>query len=221
MVREPLMLYFLFRLVLRASVAFTLLVGAACVIGSFNSYPAWETLEQFLCSPQPCWHNLRLGMTTVQEAARILSADETIELLDDDPTGTHVCWKWRNAWHRIYDPTWDGCFSYIPDGQSMLILFYANSPLTLNDVLPLLGNPIYSASMLCTGYDNANLGMLYSRDVRVSLDVPPNVQWISRDLRVSQIVFYAPENSDFPSIKRRDSWWGSTEWAYTSPYCSG
>jgi hypothetical protein len=63
---------FLFRLALKCLLVFFVLAGAAKMIGSFNDHPAAALIKQFECSPQPCWHDIHVGVTSIQEALRLI-----------------------------------------------------------------------------------------------------------------------------------------------------
>jgi hypothetical protein len=209
---------FLTRFAVRLIIVLVLLVGAARVVGGFTPYPTWNVLAQFLCSPQPCWNDVYLGVTNLSEAATILSADTNIHLINYEPPHDSVCWIWQNEWHRD-DARSDGCYTYTPDGHYELMLFYANRPLQLRDVMPLLRQPVYS--LLCQTRLDANFGLLYSRDTLVQLTVPPSVNWITPELPVSHIMFFALGTRSLSDFRGKYGWWGYSEWANISRECGG
>ena len=137
--------------------SFCLLGEKPAPIDTPTPVPGLETLQQFNCTPKPCWHGIHLGMTTVQEAAIILSADPTIRLNKVSWTDYYLCWQWQNEWRRD-DGLFGGCYDTIPNPDFMLVLNYVNNPLQAGDAITLLGRP--TGSFLCTGYDPDDIGYL-------------------------------------------------------------
>ncbi len=85
------------RLLIRTSLlvaVFALLIGGARIVGSLNKAPAAALFESWYCSPQPCWHGLRPGATTFNQAQALLAADATIISALDHSSST-LCWQMK------------------------------------------------------------------------------------------------------------------------------
>jgi hypothetical protein len=206
------MRHFLAFFSIRLLIALSLLVGAARMIGGLGEYPAQEMLRLFECSPQPCWHGMHIGVTTVDEAVKLLSADETIRLSDYDPSDNFVCWRWNNQWRNKRFGA-DGCYSLAPDSYYTLNLFYMDNPLRLSDVFLLIGKPV--SSYLCLNYHD---GLIYSDSMTLRVFVPDN-QRINPELAVVQIGYYAPNSTTRHMLNF--GWRGFSKWAVVDPNCAG
>jgi hypothetical protein len=87
---------------------------------------------------QPCWHNIRLGKTTLEQAARILAEDGTLRVTTQDLY--ELCWITKRA------PVWSGCASHWSSSDptspiERLLLWPAPDALHLGDVILTLGKP--------------------------------------------------------------------------------
>ncbi len=205
---------FLARLSIHLMLALTLLVGAAHVIGGLSEYPAWTLIRQFECTPQPCWHDIQVGVTPVEEARRILSADTTIRVVEYDPAAFKLCWVWTNDWHNPY-VDWDSCYLPTPDSISALQLTYANRPpLRLGDVLPLMGNPLTS-DLMC---GSAPSGILFSKSMGILVFEQTLVNRVVPELPVSSITYFAPE-AIIVSPQKVRRWTGFSGWANVESDC--
>lgn len=76
-----------------------LLVGIR-IASNGNPSPAAALFEAWACSPQPCWHGLRPGETTFNQAQALLAADATLISAMDHSSAT-LCWKMRAAVQTI------------------------------------------------------------------------------------------------------------------------
>jgi hypothetical protein len=91
-------------------VAFSLSGIGICFIGRLYVPPE---IAGFDCTPAPCWHGIQLGITSMQEAERLLSSDPTITLLDHRASGQYLCWQWQNGW-QVESSRFDGRYNDQP-----------------------------------------------------------------------------------------------------------
>ena len=187
------MLRFFARLSIGIAVILCLFVGTIRLIGASIPPPGLETLQQFDCTPKPCWHRIHLGVTSATEAASILKSDKTISLIDYLTDSNSVCWNWQNQFHGNLG--WDGCYHNDPKLEYGLTLRYMNSPLRLGDLIRLTGRP--SSSVLCT---NTHSGVLSSHTIAMYVDVPNNQSTIDPEFIVQQIYYLDPDINQDRSI---------------------
>ncbi|HVU12961.1 MAG TPA: hypothetical protein VHD90_16900 [Phototrophicaceae bacterium] len=180
------MLRYLARLSIGIAVVICLLVVSVHLIGGATSPPKSATLQQFDCTPKPCWHDIQLGITTIPEAAAILGTDRTLRLFNYQPTADHVCWQWQNEWHSP-GQNWDSCYNDVPNSQTVLILNYENSPLRLGDVIDILDRP--DATSLCRLGMTSWQGYLYAPRMWIHVNVPNEQSVIDPKFPVQQIVY--------------------------------
>ncbi len=135
-----------------------------------SDMPYWD---DYLCYPQPCWHNISPGKTTLDEAIAIIQADPTLELFHADvPNGRIFMWE------RTSNPQAGGMISYtIPKDKELALigsLYVSEAPeheLCLKDAISIYGNPIFvsyvisrhggifvdfSGNVIARIYDNLN-----------------------------------------------------------------
>jgi hypothetical protein len=121
------------------------LLVAARFAGRINRSPSMAIMELYRCSPEPCWHNIRPGVTTLDEAKTILAADSGL-MFD------HGFYR-DNCWQVLSMPSWRACFGPLTGRlgnlTGYLYLNFASPPQAprLGDVLALFGEP--TASKLC------------------------------------------------------------------------
>ncbi len=141
------------RLLIGTSVIFVicsfLLVGVRAA-NSANKSPTLTVLELYQCSPEPCWHDIRPGVTPVEQAWALLATDHGLSM----GLGSYD----EHCWFRLADPLWRVClgplkgvpgdlvgYIYVQFGQGTESTA-ADAP-RLGDVLTLYGAPW--ASKLC------------------------------------------------------------------------
>jgi hypothetical protein len=122
-----------------------MLLVAARVAGSVNRSSAFAVMAMYRCSPEPCWHDIRPGVTSLEEAKALLAADSSLTffrgLYNDN------CWQIESV------PSWRVCFGPLQGGRSNLtgyLYLDFDSPHEaprLGDVLSLFGEP--SGSKIC------------------------------------------------------------------------
>lgn len=211
------MLRYLIRLGLKSVIAFSVLIVVTALIGSFRDYPAAEIVQQFDCSPKPCWHGIHVGVTTVEEAFALLSSDETIRIVEYDPAEPRLCWIWLNEWHTPYRD-WDPCYAAtIPEAGLVLSLgFDRISPLRFGDVLPIMGKPL-SSTLICI--ESIPGGLIFNESMRLTLFDPNDMRRITPELSVHAIVAFAPmqEMRNQPNMVYR--WTGFSRWANIEEDC--
>lgn len=188
------------------------------VTGSFRDYPAREVLQQFDCSPQPCWNGIHIGVTSVEEAFALLSSDETIRIVEYDSAALRLCWIWLNEWHAPYRD-WDSCYAAtIPEMGLVLSLGYDRySPLRFGDVLPIMGKPL-SSSLMCV--DSTPGGVIFDESMGVFVYDPDDMRRITPELSVQSLVYTSPTAglSNQPIVYR---WSGFSRWANVDASCPG
>lgn len=209
-------LRFLLRLMLSLALLFSLLVGAACVLGGLLPYPAREFLRQFECESQPCWHGIRMGVTTLEEARDSLSGDETLRIATFDTTTNYLCWAWTNGWHNV-NSEWDACYFATPNNGIMLQITYAGlPPLRLGDVLPLLSGTIRT-NLMC--YERIASGLVFDEHLGVQAYDPLKVHRVVPELPIASLTYFAPGANATVQLLRYD-WKGFTGSASVEGRCS-
>jgi hypothetical protein len=127
--------------------AFAILLMAVRMVGGLAVPPAIQELEVYQCTPQPCWHDIRPGHTTFEQAERILRADSTfVTRQQNDLSGNMLCWR------AASDPTWQGCIPSwskpLPDNVVRTVgLWPSEVTVRLGDAIVLFGEP--TSSQLC------------------------------------------------------------------------
>jgi hypothetical protein len=131
------------RFTIASIVVLALLIVAARAIGSTNTPPALAMLDPGDC-PQPCWHGIRPGVTTVEEAKAILNATSIPSAIGylDPNIG---CWKVSSANNTFWlvCPGKPVVSNFIPD----LELWPPEDTLRLGEVVSYYGKPIKTMSL--------------------------------------------------------------------------
>ncbi len=116
-----------------------LLTIGARIVGNQSVASALARFQANQCSPQPCWHGIRPGQTTLSEAQDILDSDSTISF---DAGSEQWCW------HADSGTCWDVTLrSWNRDGDKPLgvvAIHPAANALKLGDTLTLFGEPLTS-----------------------------------------------------------------------------
>ncbi len=189
-----------------------MLIGAVRWLGSLGDYPAAELISQFDCSPQPCWHGIQIGVTSVEEASQILTADAAIRLVNYNPEHQTVCWAWLDE--EGSGNRGNGCYTSAAEAQYLPLYFsYVDPPLTLGDILLSMGRPI--TSYTCNNFRVANI---YSQRMIVSVANLQNDSWIAPELQVKTIGYLAP-HTDQASYAINYRWTGFSRWANSYTAC--
>jgi hypothetical protein len=123
------------RFTVASIVVVALLIATARAIGSTHKPPALAILDPGDC-PQPCWHGIRPGVTTVAEATAILTADSNVGLYKVSDEAS-VCWNVSQTF--IVGCLWTTSSSTRP--ITNMIIWFPQDALRLGDIVNLLGLP--------------------------------------------------------------------------------
>ncbi len=107
-------------------------------VGSSMESPSGKTLDGYQCLPEPCWHGIRPGQTSMAEAETILSQDENfgMDRLALSPS--------ERCWYRANGPLWRVCLGpqqHIPGIVGYVVLKFGGPGLA-TERAPLLGNAL-------------------------------------------------------------------------------
>ncbi len=158
--------------------------------------PVLPTYLETPACPQPCWHDLRPGISTLQEVfetvdSSLLTAPDSLEpLVGRDFSNPSVRWETR------FFPSYDVQARFRGDLLTRLDL-YVDGLLLLGDVFAVFGEP--SHAVLCprvaTGfnYRRAVSATLYflQGSVEVWAFTPDSDDWqIKHDMRIARITYH-------------------------------
>jgi hypothetical protein len=128
------------RVTLVSIILFAVLIIIARVIGSGNKPPALAMLDPGNC-PQPCWHGIQPGITTVGKAVEGLSSD-----VDFDSTAlTTNSGRLRPCWRTASYGIWRVCIENVEqlsDSVSFINLWPSQDGIRLGDAINVLGDPL-------------------------------------------------------------------------------
>jgi hypothetical protein len=129
------------RFTIASIVLLALLILVARVIGGRNKPAALAMLAPGNC-PQPCWHGIQPGITTMEGARAILGADPAIEFVPPPSPivseGLELCWHVKSAALSA------GCMSTSGEsgGQvAFLVIRLHQGAMRLGDIINLVGQP--------------------------------------------------------------------------------
>ncbi|MCC7450722.1 MAG: hypothetical protein IT324_25130 [Anaerolineae bacterium] len=134
-----------------------LIIGGR-VVGSQPSSAALARFQAAQCAPQPCWHNIRPGQTTLDDARTVLRRDPAV---DFDPATEQWCWHgdpglcWYvtlRSWSRDTDKPLNVIAIYPP----------ANA-VKLGDTLALFGAPLTSNLCWIAGIQDGDISAAIAR----------------------------------------------------------
>jgi hypothetical protein len=124
---------------------FAVLITVVEAMGGLIKSPAAALMQAYRCEPQPCWHGIRPGMTTLEQARAVMDADSSF-------AASLGIYKER-CWHVVAAPSWKACFGPLLAAGSELtgyvylrFISAADAP-RLGDALTVMGAPL--ASKVC------------------------------------------------------------------------
>ena len=205
----------LFTLVAASFALLALTLVGARIAGANSTSPALAVLDVSACS-QPCWHDIRPGITTFEQARSILLADATLtnvaveQHTDDNTLIRALCWQ------GTVDNTWRGCAfnRNLREPVGTIDLFIELKPpsgsLRLGDAIALFGEPVDMT--LCTFGLGDLMGTLsnfsivsFQGNVVVWLDPPKERRW-DPSMIVRSVYYVSPGGSG--SATRVGRWRG-------------
>lgn len=126
------------------TVTFAILLLGVHIVGGLARSKLIAMLDPGNCE-SPCWHGIRPGVTTFEEAVQLFHADQSFDtdlMLDLDT---------KHCWTTINPPGWAVCATtskYDPQGPiQRLWLTHASPNPHLGDVMVLFGQPIGSRAV--------------------------------------------------------------------------
>ncbi len=173
---------------------------------------------------QPCWHDVKLGATNVQDAIRVLKADPLVyDYRRNDPDLMFPCtleWKMQTV------PYYSGCMIIRPDTPiSVIDLRFADDQVRLADLFPLLGRPI--AAQLCYRFDfglnhrRSVFGTVYFKNaVQVIAYHPQAGTWQLDPNMFVKLVHYDQPGAEPPIPFDAPRWQGFANAAHYGAKCS-
>jgi hypothetical protein len=185
--------------------AFALILLAVRVIGSRNQ-PATALLESGNCE-QPCWHGIRPGETSFQQATTILQADSSYNL--SLTAGKSLCWL------SLKSTSWYGCTEGHGETVQDVELSLPDGMLRLGDAIALFGMPI--AARLCW-FDSYSQDYVVARlrfegSIEIEAFDPENpVEWrFAPEMTIIQVYYLSAESPRLPiNGKQHLRWRGFT-----------
>jgi hypothetical protein len=121
-----------------------LLVTARAVGGAIRT-SNFALFQGHQCSPEPCWHGIQPGITTIAQARAILAADHDL--------AANLATYYDNCWYVVSIPSWKICIGPLLGEHGDVIDYVylrfesAQEAPHLGDVLTLFGEPV--GSKLC------------------------------------------------------------------------
>jgi hypothetical protein len=188
-----------------ASIAvLVLLIVVARVIGSTNKLPALAMLDPGNC-PQPCWHGIRPGGTSYENAKEIILADFRASSTIEAGEIYGICWH--------LGAVWEGCAYSIQDSEqkksvSSIIFKPLKDSIRLRsgDLINLFGTPVYKTACIVAPSGPIKIGSTLSTNlvfgrgeiILVGTQVTdPNSLMITETMLVSDIYFGESNNDQF------------------------
>jgi hypothetical protein len=138
-------------LVRAAAVVFTFctLLLSIRAVGSLNRPPALVMLDPGSCV-QPCWHDIRLGQTTLEETEAILRADQRFSI--NGSLGKTLCWM------TTPELPWNGCArrwqNIAGSAVEDMALYLPDNAVQLGDLFTLFGTPVNARLCRISGYSS-------------------------------------------------------------------
>src|SRR5438552_5385841 len=78
-----------------------ILLVMARVVGGTIKPSGFALFQLNQCSPEPCWHDIQPGVTTVEQARAILAADPGL--------AANLATYYDNCWYMVSVPSWKIC----------------------------------------------------------------------------------------------------------------
>jgi hypothetical protein len=139
-------------------------------------------MEATYCSPQPCWHDIQIGKTSVDQAKQLLAADRQFTLTASkysDITGWVSCWEPSALGH--------GCI-----GEGEVELQPPPDTFHLADAIYLFGYPIAATNCGSFGDFPSNVTFIYLQEhilIVVYSSWQRNIEVFDPSLIVNRILF--------------------------------
>jgi hypothetical protein len=121
-----------------ALVLMLLTIGAR-IVGSQSVTSPLARFQADQCSPQPCWHGIRPGQTTLKDAQAIMRNDPNINF---DPMTEQWCWRGGDG--GCWDVTLRSWSSYSDKLLNVIAVHPSENTLSLGDTVTLFGEPLTS-----------------------------------------------------------------------------
>ena len=149
-------------------VLFSVLIAVVEAVGGLVRSPAVALMQAYRCDPQPCWHDIRPSVTTLERARAIMDADSGFAA----SLGLYQ----ERCWHFVAAPSWKACFGPLPaEGSDLAGYVYlrftsAQDAPQLGDALTVMGAPValkvcsYRLGTEMDGFRPIVGGDLYFRD---------------------------------------------------------
>jgi hypothetical protein len=120
------------------------LVVSARVLGAGTPQPMAVMMFATEGCVQPCWHGIRPGTTTIQEAIATILADRTLKVFYQDER--MICWRGPTGTKQN-----SGCASNIRSDKQIdqITIEIPDGELKIGDVIRALGQPIWILSYGC------------------------------------------------------------------------
>src|SRR5579859_5318500 len=132
-----------------------------------SDMPYWD---DYLCFPQPCWHNISPGKTTMLEALKIIQADTQLQL---DSSRAKVF-----TWRRVSSQQAGGYIenSHIHPGivYGIYIVEADEHELRLKDAITIYGTPLALRYVLVEGIGGDGIYIFFSGNVVAKVFYPNN-----------------------------------------------
>jgi len=171
-----------------------------------------EALRGFLLPtedcPAPCWHGIRPGVSSADEAEMLLKNDPWVTSVNR--TSTHISWRWNGSQPAYIDANAQGIL-YL--GSERVATMSISLSISYGEVWSLLGAP-HSAILVrpasrSTAYQIANYSTLGVEIVSsLSCPVRPTAFWTGETaLRLGATTFSEAMNGVPYDIFEEPGWW--------------
>ncbi len=202
-------------------VVICLIAGAICLVGATIPVPGIAALQQFDCTPKPCWNGLHQGVSIV-DAVKILRADKSLNIGAYSAAEHFICWNWQGQESPPGTYLNGGCYYDAPQPNLdyWLLMNYPQNPPRLGDIFNLIGRP--NSSILCMDSSGQNMGTIYTTN-GVSIEVvgiSHDSDGIDPDLPVWEVNYLYPDSYSVKFMSQFH-WLSLSRWSFVTSACGG
>ncbi len=165
---------------------FSVLLAGVRIVGGTAQSPVLAVLDSGSCA-QPCWHGIRLGQTTLDQARAVLQAAGIPGLIASEST--------RLCWHLSFGGAWRACIQQPRLSDSSvrsLSLTSMGGTLRLGDAILLFGEPVNPVVCWTNGRVAAYVPFHHNIVVRASAPLGERAVF-DQNMIIDTIYYYAPD----------------------------
>lgn len=173
------------------------LLFASRFTGAFKQ--SSSLLNDYQCTPQPCWHGIYPSTTSLSEAESIIRSDKSLAIsrMSDKALPSRLCWKMSSSKLE------GGCLFRSENAGSLDWYFpkspFHDGPLTFGEAITIFGSP--TGMRVCYDISTEHhiyISLLFDGPIRVigsSYDLAKFNRQIKLDSPVSSISYNTVRNS--------------------------